>query len=81
MEFLDSDKKNKAIIMLYTITSDNKAVTYYRDGYGACVPEHKENKRLDKIYECLCELGYEMSETERQLQNGEHELLGGDISA
>lgn len=78
MEFLDSDKKSKAIIMLYTITSDNKKVTYYRNGYCDCVPVHKENKRLDKIYECLCELGYEMSETERQLQNGTHELFKGE---
>jgi len=78
MEFLDSDKKSKAIIMLYTITSDNKEVTYYRNGYCDCVPVHKENKRLDKIYECLCELGYEMSETERQLQNGTHELFKGE---
>lgn len=78
MKFLDSDKKSKAIIMLYTITADNKTVTYYRDGYCDCVPVHKENKRLDKIYECLCELGYEMSETERQLQNGEHELFKGE---
>ena len=78
MDFLDSDKKNKAIIMLYIITADNKTVTYYRDGYCDCVPVHEENKRLDKIYECLCELGYDMSETERQLQNGTHELFKGE---
>ena len=36
------------------------------------------NNTQKRIYEFLCELGYEMSETELQLQSGEHELLKGE---
>ena len=36
---------------------------------------HTENKRLDYIYDVLCRLGYEMSDEEKQLQNGSHKLF------
>ena len=33
------------------------------------------NVHLDKVYGFLCKLGYEMSDEEKLLQNGEHELF------
>ena len=36
---------------------------------------HKENKRLDRLYDFLISLGYEMSDEEKAMQDGSHELL------
>ena len=84
-QFIAEDKR-APIVVAYALAGDDNRNGYYNDGWYASnndkrAPQHKENQSLDKIYECLCELGYEMSETELQLQSGEHELLGGDISA
>lgn len=40
----------------------------------ACV--HQENESLDFLYKILAELGYEMSDEEKALQDGTHELFG-----
>lgn len=37
--------------------------------------EYKENKKLDEIYKLLIKLGYSMSEEEKKLQDGSHELF------
>lgn len=84
-QFIAEDKR-APIVVAYALAGDDKRYGYYNNGWYASnkskqAPQHKENQRLDGIYEFLCELGYEMSETELQLQSGEHELLGGDISA
>lgn len=84
-QFIAEDKR-APIVVAYALAGDDKRYGYYNDGWYASnkskqAPQHKKNQRLDGIYEFLCELGYEMSETELQLQSGEHELLGGDISA
>lgn len=36
---------------------------------------HNPNDRLDLLYDCLTSLGYEMSDEEKAMQNGTHELL------
>ena len=41
------------------------------------MPSHYRNERLDMIYKYLCKLGYQMSDTELQLQNGTHEVFKG----
>lgn len=84
-QFIAEDKR-APIVVAYALAGDDNRNGYYNDGWYASnkskrAPQHKENQSLDRIYEFLCELGYEMSETELQLQSGEHELLGGDISA
>ena len=30
---------------------------------------------IDSLYACLCDLGYEMSDEEKELQNGTHEVF------
>lgn len=75
--------KRAPIVVAYALAGDDKRNGYYNDGWYASnkskrAPQHKENQSLDRIYEFLCELGYEMSETELQLQSGEHELLKGE---
>lgn len=81
-QFIAEDKR-APIVVAYALAGDDKRYGYYNDGWYASnkskqAPQHKENQRLDRIYEFLCELGYEMSETELQLQSGEHELLKGE---
>lgn len=78
-KFVAEDER-ATIVVMYALAGDSKDEKYYNDGYyyDSCsyyMPKHKENSKLDKIYECLCELGYEMSKPEMQLQNGTHELL------
>ena len=84
-QFIAEDKR-APIVVAYALAGDDNRNGYYNNGWYASnndkrAPQHKENQSLDRIYEFLGELGYEMSETELQLQSGEHELLGGDISA
>lgn len=84
-QFIAEDKR-APIVVAYALAGDDENKGYYTDGWYASnnaksAPEYRGNQSLDRIYEFLCELGYEMSETELQLQSGEHELLGGDISA
>ena len=84
-QFIAEDKR-APIVVAYALAGDDKNRGYYTAGWYASnnaksAPEYRGNQSLDRIYEFLCELGYEMSETELQLQSGEHELLGGDISA
>jgi ParB family chromosome partitioning protein len=81
-QFIAEDKR-APIVVAYALAGDDNRNGYYNDGWYASnkskqAPQHKENQRLDGIYEFLCELGYEMSETELQLQSGEHELLKGE---
>ena len=81
-QFIAEDKR-APIVVAYALAGDDKRYGYYNDGWYASnnaksAPEHRENQSLDRIYEFLCELGYEMSEIELQLQSGEHELLKGE---
>lgn len=36
---------------------------------------HRKNPKLDMIYAILCQMGYQMSDEEREMQNGMHEML------
>lgn len=81
-QFIAEDKR-APIVVAYALAGDHENRGYYNNGWYASnkskqAPQHKENQSLDRIYEFLCELGYEMSETELQLQSGEHELLKGE---
>ncbi len=81
-QFIAEDKR-APIVVAYALAGDDETDGYYNTGWYASnkskqAPQHKENQSLDKIYEFLCELGYEMSETELQLRSGEHELLKGE---
>lgn len=40
--------------------------------------EYSKDKRLDKLYDILGRVGYEMSEEEKQLQDGTHEIFNGE---
>ncbi len=51
---------------------------YYDRGYGEHVPKWQDNEKLNMIYEYLEKLGYEMSDEEKALQDGTHELFEGE---
>ena len=81
-QFIAEDKR-APIVVAYALAGDNENNGYYTAGWYASnnaksAPKYRGDQSLDRIYEFLCELGYEMSETELQLQSGEHELLKGE---
>lgn len=39
---------------------------------------YRKNPKLDMIYAVLCEMGYQMSDEEREMQSGKHEMLEPD---
>lgn len=78
LEYAWSDEK-AALIFAYYFAGDtdnqyNMPKTCDMN-YGETMPEYKENKRLAKIYEMLEELGYTVSDEERKMLDGTHELF------
>lgn len=43
-------------------------------GYSNYYNEYGRNEALDAVYDLLCKLGYEMSDEEKAIKNGTHEL-------
>lgn len=43
--------------------------------------EHKPNEKLDDLYNWLCALGYEMSDEEKAMQDGSHEVFQKEVQA
>lgn len=61
----------KALLRLAYVWSGDNEHTGYFDNYRLT---HSENEQLDAIYTFLEKLGYEMSDEEKSLQDGTHEL-------
>lgn len=62
----------KAILRLAYVYSGDSEYTGYFDNY---LLKYSENEQLDAIYTLLEKLGYEMSDEEKALQDGTHELF------
>lgn len=60
--------------MLYQQLGDDKHERYY-DSYSL---KYRKNERLDMVYAILEKLGYGMSDEEKTLQDGTHELFHRD---
>ena len=64
----------KAALCLAYSTLDSEKQGYWTRDWNSEKQDyafrHKENKRLDALYELLCDLGYEMSDEEKQMQSG-----------
>lgn len=58
----------------YADTNDNAKNDYYRKSWNMW-PEHAPNDELTELYAALEELGYQMSDEERALQDGTHPLF------
>lgn len=67
----------KALLrMIYARLGDCKSEGYFRSYWNSYAMKHEENEKLDRIYALLVKLGYEMSDDEKALQDGTHELFG-----
>lgn len=63
------------LVMAYVQMEDNNLRYTKQEWFKSrYVPLHQENSTLDRIYALLTDLGYEMSDTEKQLQDGTHPL-------
>lgn len=77
-ELLDAafrDKPQFAIPALIYLSFENDNVPkYWTETYNG-FPEHTKNVYLDELYAWLISLGYEMSDDEKALMDGTHELF------
>lgn len=62
------------LLAAYCIANDSAQKKYYTPA-GSYTYKHAVNETLDLIYDCLEKLGYEMSDEERALRDGTHELF------
>ncbi len=74
-KFFKEQPSNAPAVFIYFLTGDSDENSYVVTTFGEEMPSHYRNERLDMIYKYLCKLGYQMSDTELQLQNGTHELF------
>lgn len=66
--------------MIYARLGDCKSEGYFHSYWNSYTMKHEENEKLDRIYALLVKLGYEMSDDEKALQDGTHELFGEAVS-
>ena len=66
-----------AVKLVQYESGDGSGNGYYSYSYGEHAPSHDENEELDRLYDFLCGLGYQMSDEEIALRDGTHELFGG----
>lgn len=70
-----ANKPQKMIpAMIYKSFENDPKRCYYELPYNE-YPKHKENVWLDNEYDWLIALGYEMSDEERKLRDGTHEVF------
>lgn len=70
-ELEDEFIKRPALSLLKIIYYENLRSSSYFNYRG----EYSEDKALDKLYDLLEKVGYEMSEEEKQLQDGSHKIF------
>ena len=71
---LEEDPRRMIPAILYLAFENDKNSKYYQEQYND-FPKHAENAWLDKCYEWLISLGYEMSDDEMALRYGTSELF------
>lgn len=64
----------------YLLVAIYSAMDSVRHNYFNWKGEHRPNNELDAVYSFLEALGYEMSDEERAIQNGTHELFRQGVS-
>lgn len=62
--------------MILLCVNDSERNNYYNH-----VMLHEKNESLDRFYDLLILLGYEMSEEEKQMRDGTHKLFSGEEDA
>ena len=75
IERLDAMPSSEIPRMAYAAFCDNGKENTYVSSYRQQWPEHRKCKVLDILYRFLEVLGYEMSDEEKQLQDGSHPIF------
>jgi ParB family chromosome partitioning protein len=70
-ESLFDNNPDKAMLEVAYCLSGDSEFEYIQTWNGS----HTESEETDKLYECLERLGYRMSDEEKKLQDGTHELF------
>lgn len=73
-EAMREDPKRMIPAIIYLAFENDKNSKYYQEQYND-FPKHAEHAWLDKCYEWLISLGYEMSDDEMALRYGTSELF------
>ena len=76
-ERLESSPEKMLLLLTYCTVGDGISAGYYENWSL----KYRENTKLDNIYRMLEVLGYRMSDEERALKDGTHELLEGEVEA
>ncbi len=71
LSVINTSPERSLLAMVYCLTNDRPGMGYYR----SWSLEHEENEDLDRLYDLLIALGYEMSDEEKALRDGTHELF------
>lgn len=71
LEKLDVKQIPAAIYALF----DDSAKKGYASGYRGAYPEYRASAELNGLYTWLTSMGYQMSDDEKAMQDGTHELL------
>ena len=72
--YFEEHPEKTVLVVAYCLSGDDEFEKYV-DYNG----QWRENEMLDKLYECLECLGYQMSDDEKALQNGTHKLLKKEV--
>lgn len=62
------------------LAGENKDNGFYQKNYADSMPSYQENPKLNILYEMLEALGYQISDDEKKLIDGTHEVFGEEIS-
>lgn len=78
------DNPPYALLAVSYAALDNEQLGYWESrwnsGLRAYQYEYKPNEKLDDLYNWLRALGYEMSDEEKAMQDGSHEVFKGGVS-
>ena len=64
--------------LIYALFNDGSKEHYSGD-FEKIFPEHRPSVKLDSLYSWLTSLGYEMSDDEKAMQNGSHEVFQQEV--
>ena len=62
-------------MLVYALFGDSGKMKCVKHDYRGTYPEYELNNKLNMLYNWLISLGYEMSDVEKTLLDGTHELF------
>lgn len=74
--FENHDPANLPLALIWArVIGDYEDFCYADRNWGETFPKHRENSYLTMIYDFLCDIGYTLSEEERQMMDGTHPVF------